>query len=60
MKLLDKTHWYKTISISYSLKWKNRQNTNPRISRTSDNKTMLLSKCAICGIKNKNLLRNQK
>ena len=35
--------------LSYCLKWKNAENINPRVSKTSNNKTMLLSKCAICG-----------
>ena len=30
---------------------KNTGNINPRISKTSNGKTMLLSKCAVCGAK---------
>ena len=37
---------------SYCLKCKkNTENINPRVSKTSNNKIMLLSKCAICGYK---------
>ena len=42
---------YKTMSF-YCLKCrKNTTNINPRMSNTSNGKTMLLSKCAICGAK---------
>ena len=30
---------------------KNTENVNPRVSKTSNGKRMLLSKCAICGSK---------
>ena len=37
---------------SYCLKRKkNTENINPKVSKTSNNRTMLLSKCAICGSK---------
>ena len=48
MKLLVKMHKHKAM-LSYCLKWKNAENINPRVSKTNNNKTMLLSKCAICG-----------
>ena len=36
--------------LSYCLKCKkNSENINPRVLKTSNGKTMLLSKCAICG-----------
>ena len=51
VKLLDKMYKYKTM-ISYFLKCKkDTENINPRILKTSNGKTMLLSKCAICGSK---------
>ena len=31
--------------------WKNTENINPRVSKTSNGKTMFLSKCAICDSK---------
>ena len=35
--------------LSYCLQWKkNRENTNPRVLKTNNGKTMILSKCAIC------------
>ena len=50
---------------SYCLKCrKNTENINPRVSKTNNDRTMLLSKCAICDrfIKNQDLLKikNQK
>ena len=42
-------------------KKKNKENVNPRISKTSNNKTILLSKCAILMIvKNTDLLKTKK
>ena len=32
---------------------------NPRISKASNNKTMLLSKCAICGSKKSKFVKEQ-
>ena len=38
---------------SYCLKCrKNTENINPRVSNTSNNRKMILSKCAGCGSKN--------
>ena len=47
--------------LSYCLKCKkkNTENINPRVSKTSNGKTMLLSKCAICGSKKSRLMREQ-
>ena len=46
---------------SYCLKCrKNTENINPRVSKTTNGKTMLLSKCAICICKNQDLLKNKK
>ena len=37
---------------SYCLKCrKNTENINPKVSKTSNNRTIVLSKCAICGSK---------
>ena len=45
---------------SYSLKCrKNTENINPRVSKTSNGKTMVLSKCAICGSKKSRFIKNQ-
>ena len=45
---------------SYCLKWrKDTKNINPRVSNTSNGKTMILSKCAICGSKKSRFIRNQ-
>ena len=40
---------YKTM-LSYCLKCKNNtESINPRVLKTSNSKTMILSKCALCG-----------
>ena len=45
---------------SYCLKCrKNTENINPRVSKTSNGKTMLLSKCAICDSKKSRFMKNQ-
>ena len=47
--------------LSYCLKCKkNTESVNPRVSATSNGRTMILSKCAICGSKNQNLLKIKK
>ena len=51
MKLNDRFMKYKTM-LSYCLKYKkNTENTNPAVSKTSNGKTVVLSKFAICGAK---------
>ena len=43
---------------SYCLKCrKDTKNINPNISKTSNGRTMLLSKCAICNSKDQDLLK---
>ena len=45
---------------SYCLKCrKNTENINPRVSKTSNGRTMILSKCAICGSKKSRFIKNQ-
>ena len=45
---------------SYSLKCKkDTENINPRVSNTSNGKTMLLSKCAKSGSKKSRFIKNQ-
>ena len=47
--------------LSYYLKCKkSTESINPNVSKTSNNKTMTLSQCAICGSKNQNLLKSNK
>ena len=47
--------------LSYCLKCKiNTENTNPVVSKTSNGKTMILSKCAICGGKKSKFIKEQK
>ena len=46
---------------SYCLKCgKNTENINPRFSKTSNDRTMVLSKCTICGSKKSRSVKNQK
>ena len=45
---------------SYCLKCrKDTENINPRVSNTSNGRTMVLSKCAICGSKKSRFIKNQ-
>ena len=45
---------------SYCLKCrKNTENINPRVSKTSNGRTMVLSKCVICGGKKSRFIKNQ-
>ena len=45
---------------SYCLKCrKGTENINPRVSKTSNDRTMVLSKCAICGGKKSRFIKNQ-
>ena len=45
---------------SYCLKCrKNTENINPRVSNTSNSRTMVLSRCAICDSKKSRFIKNQ-
>ena len=45
---------------SYCLKCiKDTENINPRVSNISNGRTMILSKCAICGSKKSTFIKNQ-
>ena len=47
--------------LSYCLKCKkNTESINPKVLKTTNGKTMILSKCAICGSKYQNLLKSNK
>ena len=46
--------------LSYCLKCKkNTESINPRVSKTSTGKTMILSKCAICDSKKSKFIKRQ-
>ena len=46
--------------LSYCLKCnKNTENVNPRVFATSNGRTMILPKCAICGSKNSKFIKKQ-
>ena len=52
---------YKYKIKSYCLKCrKDTENINPKVSKTSNGRTTLLSKFAICGGKNQDLLKIKK
>ena len=38
---------------------KNTENINPRVTKTSNSRTMVLSKCAICDSKKSRFIKNQ-
>ena len=45
---------------SYCLKCrKNTENINPKVSKTSNGRTMVLSNCAICGSKKSRFIKDQ-
>ena len=45
---------------SYCLKCrKDTENINPRVSKTSNNRIMVLSKCAICNSEKSRFIKNQ-
>ena len=46
--------------LSYFLKCKkNTESINPKVSKTTNGKTMILSKCAICGSKKSKFIKEQ-
>ena len=46
--------------LSYCLKCKkNTESINPKVSKTSTDKTMILSKCGICGSKKSKFIKEQ-
>ena len=55
------TTWKQLIKMkSYCLKCrKDTENINPKISTTSNGRTMLLSKCTICNSKKSRFIKNQ-
>ena len=45
---------------SYCLTWrKNAESLNPRVLKTNNGKTMILSKCTICGTKKSRFIKKQ-
>ena len=46
--------------LSHCLKCKkNTESINPKVLKTTNGKTMILSKCAICGSKNSKFIKEQ-
>ena len=46
--------------LSYCLKCKkNTESINPKVSKTTNGKTMILSKCTICGSKKSKFIKEQ-
>ena len=60
MKLLDKIYKMISYCLKCTKNTENTENINPKISRTSNGKTMILSNCAICDSENENLSKNKK
>ena len=59
MKLLIIVENHKYKMKSYCLKCgEYTENTNPRVSSTSNGKTMILSKCTTCGNKKSRFIKN--
>ena len=52
--------YYKETMLSYCLKCrKNIESINPKVSKTSNGKTIILSKCAVCDSKKSNFIKEQ-
>ena len=52
--------YYKETMQSFCSKCKkNTENINPKVSKTSNGKTMVLSKCGICGSKKSKFIKEQ-
>ena len=46
--------------LSYCLKCeKNTESINPKVSKTTNGKTMILSKCGVCGSKKSKFIKEQ-
>ena len=46
--------------LSYCLKYKkNTESINPRVSRTTNGKTMIPAKCSVCGANKSNFIKYQ-
>ena len=47
-------------SYCFIVRWRNNtENINQRVSKTSNGRTMVLTKCAICGSKKSRFIKNQ-
>ena len=55
--MLKKLIWLKKVKRVQSRK--DTENINPKISKTSNGRTMVLSKCAICDSKKSRFTKNQ-
>ena len=59
MKLLDKIYKMISYCLKCTKNTENTENINPKISRTSNGKTMILSNCAICDSKKWKFIKKQ-
>ena len=59
MKLLDKIYKMISYCLKCTKNTENTENINPKISRTSNGKTMILSNCAICDSKKWKFIEKQ-
>ena len=48
------------MSSYFSKCRKNTESINPRVSKTNNGKTMMLTKCALCGSKNTRFIKKKK
>ena len=52
--------YHKETMLSYCLKCKkNTENIDPKVSKTSNGKTIILSKCAVCDSKKSKFIKEQ-
>ena len=52
--------YYKETMLSYCLKCKkNTESINPKVPKTSNGKTIILSKCAVCDSKKSKFIKEQ-
>ena len=48
-----------SFCLKFKKKKKNTETINPKVSKTTNGKTMILSKCAICGSKKSKCIKEQ-
>ena len=58
--MIEINKYYKDTMLSYCLKCKkNTESINPKVSKTTNGKAMILSACAICGSKRSKFIEEQ-
>ena len=59
MTIIDEERNYRELSYCLKCKKKNTESVKSRVSKTSNGKTMILSKCAIYGSKKSKFIQEQ-